>query len=164
MNKTLASCGMVVLAIVTASCHRQQPGSRSYDGTWVMTLGNRVLIVLTLEQKNGAFSGRFSNPKSFEMPMGKVLRFSHIVLPVTERPIARATVDGSRLHIVVDDPANPGEPDEYDMTLAGDDQAFIQLSGVPWHPCRLRAARAARLHAWRRIGIRSRSTPLDRSR
>jgi len=124
---------VVVFAIALAtSCRRPPAPSRSYDGTWMMKLGDRVFIVLTIErQQNGSFTGRISSPKKFDLPMGKDLRFSHVTLPVIEKRISRASAHGAGLRLTVDDPQNPGEPDIFDLTLDGDDRALLQMVDVP---------------------------------
>ena len=97
-----------------------------------MKLGDRVFIVVTLQrQQNGSFTGSIRSPKTFDLPMGKNLRFSHITLPVTEKKILNASVRGTALRLSVEDPANPGEPDMFDMTLEGNDDASFQMVDVP---------------------------------
>src|SRR6476469_1444897 len=96
-SRSLWRTVVVFAAIVLATgCHRSQPPPHSFDGTWVMKLGDRVFVVLKLErQRNGSFTGSISAPKSFELPMGKELRFSHITLPVTEKKILSASANGA---------------------------------------------------------------------
>lgn len=123
----------LAFALVFAiSCHRRAPPSNSYDGAWMMNLGDRVFIVIRLErQQNGSFAGSISSPKSFDLPMGKNLRFSHITLPVIEKKIVSTSVNGASLRLTVEDPANPGEPDMFDLTLDGNDHASLQMVDVP---------------------------------
>ena len=100
-----------------------------------MKLGDRVFIVMTLErQRNGSFTGSISSPKMFDLPMGKDLRFTHITLPVTEKKILSASANGAALRLTVEDPGNPGEPDTFDLRLAGDDRASLQMVDVPVAP------------------------------
>jgi len=99
---------------------------------WVMKLGERPFIVLTLErQPNGSFTGSIKSPKSFDLPMGKNLRFSHITLPVIEKRISSASVRGAALRLSVEDPGSPGEPDLFDLTLDGNDRASLHMVDVP---------------------------------
>jgi hypothetical protein len=136
-------CSIALVACVAVACRRQPEHAAPFDGTWVMKLDDRVFIVLALESKNGTVGGHFTNPKTFQFPQGKRLSFSHIEMPIKTRAIARTTVDGSRLHIVVDDPDHPTEPDEYDLTLTSENQALLQLAGVPVPPFPFRRAAAA---------------------
>jgi hypothetical protein len=116
---------------------------KGFDGTWVMKLEDRVFIVLTLEKKDAAYAGRLTGPTTFEFPQGKKLTFSHIEMPVKTREILRTSIDGSRLHLVVADPANPGEPDDYELTLTGANEAQLQLSGLPVAPFPFTRAQSA---------------------
>jgi len=127
---------IVVSAYAGLSC-RAEVGrlERGYAGTWVMTLGQRVFIVVTIEPHGRDFAARIQAPASFDLPAaGSALRYSHIQLPIKERRSTRATVDGDHLRIVVEDPANPTEPDEFDLTLTDPDHASLQFAGVPVAP------------------------------
>ena len=123
-------------ACVGLSCRAEvaRP-EQGYAGTWVMTLGQRVFIVLTIEPHGQAFTARIQAPASFDLPAaGSPLRYSHIQLPIKDRRSTRATVDGDHLRIVIEDPANPGEPDEFDLTLSDPEHASLQFAGVPVAP------------------------------
>jgi hypothetical protein len=98
----------------------------------MMKLGDRVFIVMRLErQQNGSFTGTISSPTSFDLPMGKNLRFSHVTLPVIEKKISSVSAHGAGLRLTVEDPRNSGEPDTFDLTLEGSDRAFLQLVDAP---------------------------------
>ena len=126
---------VLAAAVLAAGCHRSQSRPHSFDGTWVMKLGDRVFIVMKLErQQNGSFTGSISAPKTFELPMGKELRFSHITLPVTEKRILSASANGAALRLNVQDPGSPGEPDILYLTLKGDDEASLQIVDLPVKP------------------------------
>ena len=127
---------ITLTACVALSCRGdvEQP-ERGYAGTWVMTLGERVFIVLTIEPQGQAFAVRTQAPASFDLPAaGSPLRYSHIQMPIKDRRSTRATVDGDHLRIVIEDPANPGEPDEFDLSLSDPDHASLQFVGVPVAP------------------------------
>src|SRR4029453_12402171 len=52
--------------VLATSCHRRAAPSHSFDGTWMMKLGDRVLCGIKLEpQRNGSFVGSIRSPKSF---------------------------------------------------------------------------------------------------
>jgi hypothetical protein len=127
---------LVLMACLNLSCRadvvRREQG---YAGTWVMTLGQRVFIVLTVEPHGQAFTARILAPASFDLPAaGSPLRYSHIRLPITDRRSARATVDGDHLRIVIENPTNPAEPDEFDLRLSDQEHAALQFVGVPVAP------------------------------
>ena len=123
-------------ACTSVSCRAHSPGpEHGYAGTWVMTLGERVFLVLTIEPRGDAFTARTQAPSSFSLPAaGSPLRYSHVQLPIKERRSTRATVDGDHLRIVIEDPANPQEPDEFDLTLKDPDHASLQMVDVPVAP------------------------------
>jgi hypothetical protein len=108
---------------------------RSYAGTWVMTLEQRVFIVLTIERQGQAFSARLQGPSSFDLPAdGSRLRYSHIQLPIKHRRSVRAAIEGDHMRIVIQDPANPAQPDEFDLRLTDPEHALLQYVGVPVAP------------------------------
>ena len=114
-------------ACVTLSC-RADGGrlAQGYAGTWVMMLGQRVFIVLTVEAHEQGLTARIQAPASFSLPAaGSPLRYSHVELPIKERRSTRATVEGNHLRLAIADPADPGEPDEFDLTLSDPDHASL---------------------------------------
>ena len=131
--RLLQVAAIALTACVGLSCRAEvaRP-EQGYAGTWVMTLGQRVFIVLTIEPHGQAFAARIQAPASFDLPAaGSPLRYSHIQLPIKDRRSTRANVEGDHLRIVIEDPANPGEPDEFDLTLSDPDHASLQFVGVP---------------------------------
>src|SRR5262249_21680420 len=124
-------CCAALVTCASVACRPQPKPGNPFEGTWVMTLEGRPFIVLSIEKKGDSLAGQISHPKTFELPQGKKLRFSHVEMPVKTRAISRITVDGSHLHLVVDDPDNPNEPDEYDFTVTSANQAALQVADVP---------------------------------
>ena len=143
LNRAMRLLYVSVIACTACAClscraevARPEQG---YAGTWVMTLGQRVFIVLTIEPDGEAFSARIQAPASFDLPAaGSPLRYSHIQLPIKDRRSTRATVEGDHLRIIIADPANPGEPDEFDLTLSDPEHASLQFAGVPVAPMPLK--------------------------
>ena len=139
LNRALRLLQVSVVVFTTCvclSCRTEvAKPDQGFAGTWVMTLGQRMFMVLTIEPQGQAFTARIQAPASFDLPAaGSPLRYSHIQLPIKDRRSTRATVDGDHLHIVIDDPANPGEPDEFDLTLSDPGHASLQFAGVPVAP------------------------------
>jgi hypothetical protein len=127
---------MVLTVCLSVSCRGEvAPHEQGYAGTWVMTLEERVFIVLTIEPNGQAFAARVQAPASFDLPAaGSPLRYSHIQLPIKERRSTSAAVEDGHLRIVIEDPADPGEPDEFDLTLTDPNHASLQSAGVPVAP------------------------------
>ena len=139
LNRALRTLQLSVVALTAClglSCRAEvAKPEQGYAGTWVMMLGQRVFIVLTIEPHDHAFVARIQAPASFDLPAaGSPLRYSHIQLPIKDRRSTRAAVDGDHLRIVIADPANPGEPDEFDLTLSDPEHASLQFAGVPVAP------------------------------
>jgi hypothetical protein len=130
----LSKAAVATLALAVASCGRPAAAPEGYPGTWVMKLGQRVFIVLTITDNNGKLAGRLSAPASFGLPEGATVRINNIKLPIVERDTSRAAIEGDHLHLVVADPAHPSEPDEYDFALKGRDEAVLTFTGIPITP------------------------------
>ena len=60
---------ITLTACVGLSCRTEvaRP-EQGYAGTWVMTLGQRVFIVLTIEPHGQAYTARIQAPASFNLP------------------------------------------------------------------------------------------------
>jgi hypothetical protein len=124
------------VAFAASSCHTPAPVQPTgYAGTWVMTLGTRVFIVLTIDQQGDRFEARIQAPSSFGLPpAGSPLRYSNVQLPVSDRRTSRAAIEGDHLRLVVADPKDPTEPDQFDFVLAGHDRASLTFVDVPVAP------------------------------
>jgi hypothetical protein len=124
------------VACAASSCHTPASAPPTgYAGTWVMTLGTRVFIVLTIDQHGDRFDARIQAPSSFGLPpAGSPPRFSNVQLPISDRRTSRAAIEGDHLRLVVADPANPNEPDQFDFVLAGHDRASLTFVDVPVAP------------------------------
>ena len=115
---------------VTATCNGATPSSEGFAGTWVMKLGDRNFIVLTLENKRGSYSGTLSRPEHFETSDG--IGFSNIGRSGTQEVFVSANLKDDHLLFVTEKPdEGEDERSEYDMTLTGKDQASIRIQGVP---------------------------------
>jgi hypothetical protein len=127
---------MVLTVCLSVSCRGEvAPHEQGYAGTWVMTLEERVFVVLTIEPNGQAFTARVQAPTSFDLPAaGSPLRYSHIQLPIKERRSTSAAVDDDHLRILIEDPADPGDPDEFAFTLTDSQHASLQFAGVPVAP------------------------------
>jgi hypothetical protein len=133
---------VLCLLFVAAACTQDDSSSQKFTGTWVMNLGERTFIVLTLKNKGDSFTGDLIRPENFETSDG--LRFSHISPGHTREVIVSASLQNDHLHFVTEDPNDTEDKSEYDMTLSGKDQASIQATDVPieaWSFTRVRDAK-----------------------
>ena len=114
LNRALRLLQVSVIAFTACaglSCRAEvaRP-AQGYAGTWVMTFGQRVFIVLTIEPHGQAFAARIQSPASFDLPAaGSPLRYSHIQLPSKDRRSTRATVEGDHLQLKTLQSPAPGK-------------------------------------------------------
>ena len=109
----------------SASTPADAAAATSFDGVWVMSLGSRPFIVLTV----AAPGGTTSHPSSFGLSEGG--RFSKIVMPVVSQPVSQFVVSGSRATFVIVDPKDPSEPDRYEFELVDPTHATLTWKDVP---------------------------------
>ena len=128
---------MIALCLVlqTAACAPSQaPTPRNlptegFGGAWVMNLGKKTFVVLTLEKMGDTFAGTLSRPEHFQTTNGR--RFSRFSPGVTSETVVRASIQGDRLHLVT---RNKEDENEYDMTLIGQSAASVTLTDTPIEP------------------------------
>ena len=107
LNRALRLLQVSVIAVTAClglSCRAEvaRP-EQGYAGTWVMTLGQRVFMVLTIEPQGQAFTARVQAPASFDLPAaGSPLRYSHIQLPIKDRAVARPIASLRALSVMGD--------------------------------------------------------------
>jgi hypothetical protein len=106
--------------------------TEGYGGTWVMNLGSRTFIVLTLEKTGDTFSGTLTRPEKFQTSNG--VRFSQLAPGVTTETIVSASIQGEKLHFTTRNANDKDDGNEYDMTLAGQDSATIKVTTLPIEP------------------------------
>ena len=123
---------VLFVGLLGSGCHKAAP--QGFAGTWVMTVGQRVFVVLIIEERGGKYTGNWTAPDKFDIGMGKYGGFSHVANKSKRATFASMTMQGDHLHFVVPDPGAPAEPDEFDMTLVNKNEATVQYVGVPIAP------------------------------
>jgi hypothetical protein len=108
------------------------PPTEGYGGTWVMNLGTRTFMVLTLEKTGDTFTGTLTHPEKFQTANG--VRFSHVNSGVATETVVSAAIQGNMLHFTTSSAGKKDDTTEYDMTLVSQDSAFIQFTGMPLQP------------------------------
>ena len=103
-----------------------------FRGTWVMNLGTKTFMVLTLEKTGEAFSGTFARPEKFQTSNG--LRFSHLGTGVETETVVNGSSQGNKLHFTTRNQNDKGNESEYHMTLLAQDSASITVIGLPIEP------------------------------
>ena len=93
----------------------------NFSGTWVLKLGNRVLIAATVMPASGAagpFAGSLRRPQHFSSSGGAM--FSHIQGPVVDYPIVGSSVNAGCLSFTTQNPADKNDKDTYRLCATGD--------------------------------------------
>lgn len=115
--------------------------TEGYGGTWVMNLGTKTFMVLTLEKAGDTFSGTLTRPEKFQTANGA--RFSHLSSGVETEVVVNASIQGDKLHFTTLNSDNKDDGGEYDMTLRGRDTASIKVTDIPIEPWTFSRARDA---------------------
>jgi hypothetical protein len=140
---------LCLLGIVT-SCAPGNSAFREFVGTWVMKLGSDTFMVITLRSDGQQLKGTVKRPQQF-MTTSDGTHFTHITPTVKEWAIAKGAIKDDHLHFVAMNPDDKADNDEYDMGLAGKDQALIKITDAPfepWHFARSGNADTAVFTAW----------------
>ena len=124
--------GVTVLcsaALLAAGSCRHAPVNEGFDGTWVMSVEQRVLMVLTLEKKGDEFVGTLDRP-------GKMTTdgysFSGLGGGVVTQPVVKGTRQNGAIHLVIENPKDRADRTEFEMSLTTRDTAAIKLAGSPF--------------------------------
>jgi hypothetical protein len=138
-----------LLGIVT-SCAPGNSAFREFIGTWVMKLGNDTFMVITLKRDGEQLKGTVKRPQQFTTTSDGT-HFTHITSIVKEWAVANGAIKDGHLHFVAMNPDDKGDTDEYDMALAGKDQALIKITAAPfeaWNFTRNANAESQVFTAW----------------
>lgn len=134
LNTCLASFLFCIVSCATA--YAEAP--KIAEGQWVLSFGNRTLILLTLKPTGNTsqpFSGSLSRPQHFQT--NDDVSFSHINGTVEIEPITASEWKDGSLSITVENPADKSDKDSYLLSLKDDERALLQLVGVPLPPISL---------------------------
>ena len=123
----LAGCALLIV-LLAFGCS-DPPPERSYDGTWVMNLGQRVFMVLTLERKNGELTGFLTRPEHLATGDGRT--YSEISGAAKPRRLVKAEMHSTSMQLAFENPQGPAEPDEFELTLVGDHEATLKVLDIP---------------------------------
>jgi hypothetical protein len=106
-------------------------GVQDYAGQYVLRLGPRNYFVLDLHQLGGQLTGTLSRP--LHSSLGTF--FSDISSEVITAPVSSVAISGDHLHLIVTNPSDATDKDDYDLKLLSAAQASLQVTGVaidPW--------------------------------
>lgn len=100
---------------------------KDFAGTWVMRLGDRNILVLTLKLENTTLTGAWNRPAECRNTNGA---FSNIRGGVRHDRITQVNLSNGVLHITVQDTNDPKDEDTYAMAVSGD-HASLAYDNLP---------------------------------
>jgi hypothetical protein len=118
--------------LLGADVSRSDLRSEDFAGTWVLKLGQRNFMVLKLRSENGHVSGMLIRPAHFQTSDG--LRFGQISSAIMTEDIILSGLERGYLRIVVENPADKTDRDEYEMKLTDEGQASFEIKGLVFDP------------------------------
>ena len=139
MRTTTLRRNFAAVLVLAACGSRAAEGAAPPDGRWVLNIGPRTLLILSITAPpaaGGSFSGALSRP-SFQSDGWS---FSHVGREIKTAPIVASSWDGTALSITVQNPSNPSDKDTFVLTLKDDTHAQLRLQGVPLPPFNLTRA------------------------
>jgi hypothetical protein len=131
-RSAIVGFGSLSFLIMVASALGQQ--SADLDGNWVLRIGNRAFLELTLKTLQGAsYSGTLTRRQHFSSAAGGA--FSNINGPLVHYPIVRSTIKENCLSFTVQNPANKSDEDNFKFCATGQSTATLSpdFPGLePW--------------------------------
>jgi len=128
--------GLFICALIFTQTIGHAQNSSTPAGIWVLQLGNRRLVVLSLKKDvSGGISGTLARPRHFQT--GDDVSFSHVQGPVETEPVIASTWKGDALQFTVQNPADPKDTDSYLLTVVDSMHAKLGMQGLPLPPLTL---------------------------
>jgi hypothetical protein len=140
---------LLLIGAATSAAGTDEGGDLA--GEWVLKVGSRVLIVVTLTPHAatpGTFTGSLMRPKHFTSSLGGV--FSDIQGPIVQYPVVKTSVVGKCLSFATQNPADKSDEDNYQLCARGQQQGTLKpdVPGFqPW-PVSKEARRASVATDW----------------
>lgn len=123
----------VLLACLAVACRQESPeGDSPFVGRWVLSAGGRSFMVLTVERRNGQYSGSLTAPEHWTTSDG--ITFTKVGPGVVTRPLMSASIAQTVLHGVVVNPMDRADKGEFDLALVNPTHASFSLEGAPFAP------------------------------
>jgi hypothetical protein len=127
----LLPCALILMQSIAPAQNSSSPAD-----VWVLQLGNRRLLVLSLSaDSGGTLSGTFSRPKHFQTTDDR--SFSHVQGPIETEPIIASAQHGDSVRFTVQNPADPKDRDSYLLTVIDPMHATLRVQGFPLPPMTL---------------------------
>ena len=105
-------------------------GRADFAGTWVLQLGNRVLMVLTLTpsaEVGGQFTGTLVCPRHYSYSTSAGGYFSDISGPTVHYPIVRSSTKDNCLSFTTQHPTDKRDEDQFQLCIGGDGRGSLKI-------------------------------------
>jgi hypothetical protein len=129
----LSSLLLLLGVIFTASGPAQE--TATFAGNWVLKLGNRVFIVVTLSPmlgSGGHFTGSLARPKHFSVANGAF--FSGIKGPAVHYPIIRSSSKENCVSFTAQNPADKSDEDNFQLCTNGQGRGSLKIDVAGFEP------------------------------
>jgi hypothetical protein len=126
----MLGCVFSTLLLSTA-CKPATPAPQKFGGTWTMSLGDRIFLVLTLIEKGDKVTGALTGPSHFQVD-GSGTHFSQITSDEVKETITSATIEDDHLSFVTANPKDQNDTSNYQLTITGKDQASLKIIDAPF--------------------------------
>src|SRR5260370_8830131 len=106
-----------------------------FAGIWVLKLGGRPFIVVTLTPvlgSKGEFTGSLARPKHFSTGDGQ--SFSKIQGPAVTYPVVRTSLKENCLALIAQNPTSKNAEDAFQLVTSGQAQVALKCTATPVHP------------------------------
>ncbi len=136
----------MTFALFLSACISGTAQSPTPNGQWVLKLGNRTLLVLSINPTSSLTqpaSGSLARPRHFQT--SDAWSFSHISGPIETAPIVNSAWKGSTLSITIQNPGDPDNKDIFLVTFKDGAHAQLQYDGFPLPPMDLTRAEGVSL-------------------
>jgi hypothetical protein len=118
-------------ALMAASCTKPEPTPQKFGGTWTMSLGDRIFLVLELTENGDKIGGNLTHPEHFQID-GAGSLFSKISPNVVSETVTSTSVKEDLLRFSTANSKDPSDITNYELAITGKDQASLKIVDVPF--------------------------------
>jgi len=114
-----------------ASCTQTEPTPQKFGGTWTMSLGDRIFLVLELTENGENIGGNLTHPEHFQID-GAGSRFSKVSTDVVSETVTSSSIKEDLLRFSTANSKDPSDITNYELAITGKDQASLKIVDVPF--------------------------------
>src|SRR5260370_14243833 len=112
-----------------------QETAADFAGIWVLKLGGRPFIVVTLTPvlgSKGEFTGSLARPKHFSTGDGQ--SFSKIQGPAVTYPVVRTSLKENCLALIAQNPTSKNDEDDFQLCTSWQGHVALKFTAAPFKP------------------------------